>query len=39
MDQLTNSEYVYTIKDDDKGIRLAGSAEDSLASNVGNYPI
>jgi hypothetical protein len=30
-------EYVYAIKVDDKGIRLAGSAEDSLASNVGNY--
>ena len=30
-------EYVYAIKVDDKSIRLAGSAEDALASNVGNY--
>ena len=30
-------EYVYAIKVDDKSIRLAGSAEDALVSNVGNY--
>ena len=30
-------EYVYAIKVDDKSIRLAGSPEDALASNVGNY--
>ena len=30
-------EYVYAIKVDDKSIRVAASAEDALASNVGNY--
>ena len=30
-------EYVYAIKVDDKSVRLAGSAEDALASNAGNF--
>jgi hypothetical protein len=30
-------EYVYAIKVDDKSIRVAGSAEDALISNTGNY--
>jgi hypothetical protein len=30
-------EYFYAIKVDDKSIRIAGSSEDALASNVGNY--
>jgi hypothetical protein len=30
-------EYVYAIKVDDKSIRVAASAQDSLVSNIGNY--